>query len=214
MVTPISFASKHPTMSSSAPNTEVNLASATFVYDIEYPTATVTSPASGLAISALTQFAGTNVEDFKMNAVFITIQDSTTNLWWDQTSSSFSAVTGSKEVYYTATPQSPAIGRHGRGRLIRRSYKPARSYTIQVYGLDAAGNQQPASLECIHVGHSRRRFRMSFSPADGTFIKAGGLTLVTGTATDINDIQTLELSIQRLSDNKWWSSSINEEAGS
>src|SRR5262249_36846484 len=82
-------------------------------------------------------------------------------------------------------------------------------YTINVYALDAAGNQQPAATSGFSWDKTDPVSNVVV-PFDGAFIRAGGLTLITGTANDANDIFKVELSIQRLSDSKYWDTGIND----
>jgi len=155
----------------------IGLSSATFVYDIRYPTATVTSPANGAIISQISQIAGNTVEDFVMSQVWITIKDNTAGLWWDQGTSAFSRTDPSK-LFYLATQQSPNWATWS-WPFGSSALTTGRSYTIQVYGIDAAGNQQPASSSGFTWDKTDPTSVVTL-PMDGAFIGTSGLTVISG----------------------------------
>ncbi|MCB4757108.1 MAG: Ig-like domain-containing protein, partial [Elusimicrobia bacterium] len=186
------------------PNTEAtaSLSSATFVYDVEYPTATVTSPANGAVICSLTSVGGSTVEQFKMSGVYITMKDNVTGKWWDQSGSTFSRTDGEK-IFYLATPQSPGIWTTWSWSVDQSKFQTGRGYTVSYYALDQAGNQQPDASSGFTWDKTDPTSAV-VEPANGAFIKQGGFVQVTGWADDANDISKVEISIQRVDDDKWW----------
>jgi hypothetical protein len=191
------------------PNTEATLSSSTFIYDIKYPTATVTAPAGGSIISALTSIAGTTTEEFIVSGVYITMRDDTTGLWWNQAGSTFSLNDAGK-IFYLATPQSAGVWSNWTWTFDSQYLQTGRIYTINYYAIDAASNQQPTRTS-VFTWDRTDPTSFVVSPANNSFIGVGQLTSITGTATDLNDIKDsgVEVSIQRLPVGEWWDSGLN-----
>jgi hypothetical protein len=183
----------------------VGLSSATFVYDIEYPTATVTSPASGNTISNLTAVAGATSEQFSVSDVRINMKNNSTNLWWN--GSAFATADGS-QAYYAVTPQSPGVYTTWTWPFSGAALTSGTTYTLQVYGVDVAGNQQPAT-NSIFIWDKLAPTSNVTSPANGSFIKYGALTSITGTADDLKDIGSVAVHVQRVSDGQYWNGNLN-----
>ncbi|OVE75659.1 hypothetical protein BVX98_07190, partial [bacterium F11] len=186
----------------------VSLASATFIYDINYPTATVTFPANGSVESQLTAVTGNTVEEFVTNEVRITMRDDTTGLWWDQGGSTFTLIDAAK-VFYLATPDTPGDWSNWTWAFDEAKLQNGRDYTIQIYALDAAGNQQPNQTSGFKWDVEDPVSFVSL-PQDGSFKGVGTLTIITGTADDINNINKVEVSIRRVSDGWYWDTSRND----
>ncbi len=193
------------------PNSETALSSTTFVYDVQYPTATVYSPANGAIISALTDISGTTQEEFVTSAVYITVRDDTMNLWWDNTNSTFTLLNGAK-VFYLAS-QVAGSWNNWTWSFPSSKFVTGRDYTINVYATDAAGNTQPVAISGFTWDKTDPLSEVTV-PTNGSFLRVGAFTTVSGTADDANDIQTVEVSIQRLSDSNWWNSGSNSWSGS
>ena len=191
-----------------SPNVEsVNLSSAVFIYDVQYPTATVVFPSNGSIISSLSAISGTSVDEFVTSAVYVTMRDDTALLWWDQATSTFSR-TDITKLFYTATPASAGVWTTWTWPFDSTKLTTGRSYTLHVYAVDAAGNIQPISTSGFTWDKTDPTSFVTV-PADSSFVGLGHFTTISGTADDANDIQTVALSIQRLSDNDWWDTSTN-----
>ncbi len=190
------------------PNVEsVNLSSAVFVYDIQYPTATVVFPSNGSIVSSLNNISGTSFDEFVTSAVYVTMRDDSGLLWWDLGTSTFSRTSGTK-IFYVATPASPGVWTTWTWPFDSTKLTTGHSYTLNIYAVDAAGNIQPVSASGFTWDKTDP---VSFVtvPTDGSFVGLGHFTTISGTADDANDIQGVQLSIQRLSDNDWWDTTTN-----
>jgi hypothetical protein len=190
------------------PNVEsVNLSSAVFVYDVQYPTATVVFPGNGSIISSLASLSGTSFDEFVTSGVYVTMRDDATLSWWDQVTTTFTR-TDITKLFYQATPASPGVWTTWTWPFDSTKLTTGRSYTVHVYGVDAAGNIQPVSAGGFTWDKTDPTSIVTL-PVDNSFVGLGHFTTISGTANDVNDIQTVELSIQRLSDNDWWDTSTN-----
>ena len=186
----------------------VGLSSSVFVYDIQYPTATVTYPVNTGVISQLTAVTGSTTEEFSVTEVRVTMMDNTTGLWWNQSTTTFS-LTGGGKIFYQATPNGPGDWSTWEWSFDENELITGRGYSIQIYAVDAAGNQQPNATS-VFTWDTTDPISFVSSPADNSFVGFGNLTIITGTADDTNNIQTTEVSIQRVSDGFFWNSTLND----
>ncbi|MEK7720936.1 MAG: hypothetical protein AAB359_00945, partial [Elusimicrobiota bacterium] len=188
-------------------NTEADISSVTFVYDITAPGAAITYPI-GLSdlrgnLKALTAVSGTAFENFGIKSASISVQEAG-GPYYDTQSSTFNsptqkwitAVISGSGPSYTWSVAAPPLTDN-------------KNYDLQIIADDLAGNVlTPPTATTIRYDITQPLSGPA-TPADGSFLRQ--LTEITGTAQDPNSnpstVAGTQIKIKR-SDDQYWTGAV------
>jgi hypothetical protein len=189
-----------------AGNVQSTLGAATFTFDTVAPTAVITFPinlatynASGWTAGGLIKGTASDTGGSGVASDQVSIKDNNTNLYWNgstftNASETYFNAVGTTSWTYNTTPAASAL-------------TTGHSYTVHARAIDNAGNVQFSVASNVFTYNIALPHSTITFPANGGFYNTAGWTgAITGTTTAASgqNITSEQVSIQRLSDSKWW----------
>jgi hypothetical protein len=195
--------------SDNAGNAQVTPAAAGFLYDTAAPTAVITFPVNNAVYNSSTWTAGIPIKgttsDVGGSGVAsdqVSIRNNSTGLYWNGSSFTNASETwlnapGTASWSYSGTPQAGAL-------------TSGVTYTVHARATDNAGNLQTTVASNTFTFNLTGLVSTITFPANGAIYNTAGWTnSITGTANAATGqtVSSEKVSIQRLSDNLYWTGS-------
>ncbi|NCU28084.1 MAG: DUF1566 domain-containing protein [Candidatus Moranbacteria bacterium] len=163
--------------------------------DNTLPISAVTSPSDGVLINSQTVISGTATDANMISSVQISIKRLSDNKWWN--GSSFASTT--ETFVNTSGTNSWSYN------ISDSAWTSNTSYLIKSKTTDIAMNVENVGAGNTFTIDNVTPVSTIISPSQNANIK--NLTSISGTVTDAGTITLTEVSLKRLSDNKWWNGS-------